>query len=116
AVTQKIPNPEYSIAIQFGSEPQRTAALTERVVQEIERLKTDGPTDKQVSDEREALLRDFETNIKQNGDLLGQLSLKYEYGEDPAGLWNIPEYYKKLDAALIQEAAKTYLNIKSPVT
>jgi zinc protease len=115
AVTQKIPNPEYSIAIQFGSEPQRTAALTERVVQEIERLKTDGPTDKQVSDEREALLRDFETNIKQNGYLLGQLSLKYEYGEDPAGLWNIPEYYKKLDAAMIQEAAKTYLNMNNRV-
>ena len=115
AVTQKIPNPEYSIAIQFGSDPQRTAALTERVVQEIERLKTDGPTEKQVSDEREALLRDFETNIKQNGYLLGQLSLKYEYGEDPAGLWNIPEYYKKIDAAMIQEAAKTYLNMNSRV-
>ena len=115
ASAQKIPNPEYSIAIQFGSDPQRATALNERIVQEIERLKADGPTEKQVSDEREALLRDFETSAKQNGYLLGQLSVKYEYGEDPAGLWNIPEYYKKIDAAMIQDAAKTYLNMDNRV-
>jgi len=41
--------------------------------------------------------------------------LKYKYGEDPAGIWNILDYYKKLDAALIQQAAKTYLNTNSYV-
>ena len=110
ASTQKDPSPEYSIAIQFSSDPQRTAGLNERVLQEVEKLRAEGPTDKQVSDEREALLRDFETNIKQNGYLLGQLSARYEYGEDPAGLWSIPDYYRKIDAAMIQDAAKTYLN------
>ena len=44
-----------------------------RVYQEIEKFKTEGPTEKQVTDEREALLRDFETSSKQNGYLLGQL-------------------------------------------
>ena len=49
------------------------------VFQEIERLKTGGPTEKQAADVREAMLRDFETNVKQNGYLLGQISGKYEY-------------------------------------
>jgi zinc protease len=107
---QKLPKPEYSITIQFGCDPQRTEDLLKRVLQEIEQFKTSGPTEKQLNDEKEALLRELETNTKQNSYLLTQLTLKYQFGEDPATLWNIPEYYKKLNAALIQGAAKTYLN------
>jgi zinc protease len=106
----KFPNQEYAITVQFGSAPQRTEDLIKRVFEEIEKLKANGPTEKQLNDEKEALLREFETNSKVNGYLLNQLSLRYQYGEDPAGLWNIPEYYKKLDAAMIQQAAKKYLN------
>ena len=63
-----------------------------------------------MADEKEALLRDFETSSKLNNYLLNQISLRYQGGEDPAALWNIPELYKKIDAAMIQQAAKTYLN------
>jgi zinc protease len=107
---QQIPTPEYSITIQFGCAPERTDDLIKRVFQEIELLKTNGPTEKQLNDEKEALGRDFETNSKQNGYLLSQISIRYQQGEDPAALWNITEFYKKLDAATIQQAAKTYLN------
>jgi zinc protease len=107
---QKIPNPVYSITIQFGCAPQRTDDLIKRVFEEIEKFKTNGPTEKQVTDEKEALLREFETNSKLNNFLLSQLTLKYQIGEDPAGLWKVPEYYQKIDAAMIQQAAKAYLN------
>jgi hypothetical protein len=56
------------------------------------------------------LLREFETSSKQNGYLVGQLSARYDTGDDPAGIWMIPDFYKKLDKAMIQQAAKTYLN------
>jgi len=107
---QQIPIPEYSIDIEFGCAPQRTADLIKRVFQEIEKFKVNGPTEKQVSDEKETLLREFETSIKLNNYLVDQITYKYQYGEDPAGLWKIPEYYRKLDAAMIRQAAKTYLN------
>jgi zinc protease len=107
---RKMPNAEYSITIQFGCDPQRTDALIARVLQEVEQLKSNGPTEKQVNDEREALLRGYETNTKLNTYLLGQISLRYQNGEDPAGMLNTPEYYKKIDAAMIQQAAKKYLN------
>lgn len=107
---QKLPRPEYSISIQFGCDPQRTDDLVKRLLQEIEQFKTKGPTEKQVNDEKEALQREFETNSTQNGFWLSQLSIRYQYGEDLIGIWSIPEYYKKLNAAMIQEAAKTYLN------
>ena len=107
---QRDPNPVYSIAIQFGCAPQRTDDLIKRVFEEIEKFKTNGPTEKQVTDEKEALLREFETNSKLNNYLLSQITQKYQIGEDPAGLWKVPEYYQKIDAAMIQQAAKTYLN------
>ena len=106
----KYPKPEYSIAIQFGSSPDRTEDLIKRVFEEIEKFKTEGPTVKQLADEKEALLREYETSSQQNGYLLGQIVQHYNYGEDPALISMIPEQYKKLDASAIKEAAKTYLN------
>jgi zinc protease len=112
---QKIPTGQYSVTIQFGSDPQRTNDLVRRVFQEIEQFKTKGPSEKQLTDQKEALMREFETNIRQNNYLLGQLASRYQVGEDPADVWTLPEYYKKLDAAMIQEAAKTYLNMNNYV-
>ena len=105
----KIPRPEYNVVIQFGSDPAKAADLNARVLEEIEKLKTEGPTPQQAADARAALQRDFETSIKTNSYLLTQILLKYQFGEDPAEIWAIPDYYSKIDAAMIQQAAKTYL-------
>ena len=110
---QQFPVPQYSVTIQFGCDPKRTDDLIKRVFQEIEQLQANGPSDKQVNDEKEALLREFETNIKQNNYLLSQLSLRYQNGESPADLWQIPELYKKIDKAMIRDAARTYLQMKN---
>jgi zinc protease len=110
---QKFPKPEYSITIQFGCSPERTDDLIKRVFEEIEKFKADGPTEKQLTDEKEALLREFETNSKQNGYLLNQIMLRFYHGEDPAGIWLVPDFYNKLDAATVKDAAKQYLNTKS---
>ena len=109
----KFPKQEYSITIQFGSSPNRTDDLIKRVFEEIEKFKTDGPTEKQLNDEKEALVREFETNSKLNGYLLNQIQARYYNGEDPAGVWLVPEFYKKLDAATVKEAAKLYLDTKN---
>jgi zinc protease len=108
----RIPNPSYSITINFGSSPDRTDALIKRVFDEIEKFKTEGPTDQQLIDERETLLREFETSSKSNYYLLGQISARYDNGEDPAGIWAITDLYKKIDKAMIQDAAKKYLDTK----
>jgi zinc protease len=109
----KFPKPEYSITIEFGSSPERTDDLIKRVFEEIEKFKSSGPTEKQLNDEKEALIREFETNSKQNGYVLSQMYLRNFHGEDLGGIWMIPEYYKKLDAATVKEAAKLYLDTKN---
>ena len=115
AGSSRFPIQQYTVSIQFGSDPLRTEDLIKRIFQEIEQLKTNGPTEKQVTVEKEKLLRQFELDIKRNEYLLGQILFRYQYGEDPATLLKIPETYNKIDAAMIQEAARTYLNPKNYV-
>jgi zinc protease len=109
---QRVPNQSYAITIDFGSSPDRTEALVKRIFEEIEKFKIEGPTDQQLTDERETLLREYETNVKQNNWLVTQISLRYESGEDVAGLWAFNDLYKKLDKAMVQDAAKKYLDTK----
>jgi zinc protease len=105
----KRPREEYSITIQFGCSPDRTDELIKSVYKEIDLLKTNGPTDKQVADVKETFLRDQETNMKQNGYLLAQLGGRYQYGEDVTSLFNMADYYNKIDAAMVRDAARLYL-------
>jgi zinc protease len=105
----RFPTAEYAVSIAFGCDPARLDELIKRTWQEIDAFRTNGPTEKQVADERAALQRDFETNSKQNGYLLSQLAAKYDFGEDPASIWSQPESFKTIDAAMIQDAARTYL-------
>ena len=106
----QIPVSTYSVNINFGSAPDRVEGLVKAAFEEIDLLKTQGPTEKQVNDAKKKLLRDYETNMKSNSYLVGQLILKYQYSDDISTLFAIDQYYKKLTPALIQEAAKRYLD------
>jgi zinc protease len=112
ATSDNRPRETYQVSVSFGSDPSRTAALGQRVFEEIEAFKTNGPTEKQVNDVKAAMLKDFEANIKLNGYVLNQTSLKYQNGEAPETLLDVPSYYEKLTPAAIKAAANTYLNTK----
>ena len=58
---------------------------------------------------KETFLRDQETNMKQNGYLLAQLTGRYQYAEDVTSLFNMADYYNKIDAAMVRDAARLYL-------
>jgi zinc protease len=111
----KIPREEFEVDIAFGCDPARTDDLVKTVFQQIAILQNTPPSDTQVSDVKETMLRDYETSSKQNGFWLTNISLRYEYGEDLASLFNLNDYYNKLTPAVIQDAAKTYLDIKNYV-
>lgn len=64
-----------------------------RVYQEVEKFKATGPTDKEIADEREALLRGYETASKQNGFWMAQLIALYEGEAEPADPLALPDAY-----------------------
>jgi zinc protease len=110
-----IPRQEYNFTIQFGCNPKRTDELVKTIFQDIENLKKNGPTEKQVSDVREAMLREFETNSKQNSYLLSQIYLRYQVPADLGEFFSLGEYYKTLNAKMILDAAHDYLNLDNYV-
>ena len=107
----RVPRQEYTVSIGFGANPERTDALVQRVLEEIATFRTGGPTQKEVDDTREALKREFEGGTTQNGYLLTQIAGRYQSGESVEDFFRITETYDALTPAIIQDAAKAYLNL-----
>jgi zinc protease len=107
------PVKEYAVSISFSCDPARTDELVKAAMQQVELLKTNGPTEKELEDTRAKLLRDLETSSKQNGYWMTQLSLRYQSGEPLDSLFEMPELYKGITAKMIHDAAKRYLNPKN---
>jgi zinc protease len=112
----RIPHQDYRVTIGFGSDPERVDALQTRVLEEIAAFRLNGPTSREVSDVREALLRDFETGVRQNTYLLTQIVGRYQNGEDVEGFFSLDEAYRALRSEDIHDAARRYLNPASSVT
>ena len=106
----RVPVGQYTVSVDFTSDPARADALVARVFEEMRRLKTTGPTDRQVQDVKAGLLRDFEINIRQNAYLVGQLAQRYQSGEPPESVWQMPEIYKSLTTRMVHEAARIALD------
>jgi zinc protease len=107
---RKYPDQEYSIAISFGTDPERVEELTQTVFAEIEKLKAEGPEADELKDVKEAELRDFETNIKNNGWLAVQLALVLSQGEDLRDLTQFAEVVNQTDPDAVREAAKIFFD------
>ena len=110
------PYESYSLTISFGSAPERTDELVATIFKEIERMKASGPAESEVTDTREALLRTYETNLRQNGFWLNQFSADYQRGEEPgATLRTYTDSVKAITPASIQSAATRYFNVENYV-
>ncbi len=79
----KIPRVQYAVQIAFGCSPTRTNELVKAVFDEIHKLQAAPPTATEVSDIKETFLRENETNLKTNGYLLQQVSLRYRVRRGP---------------------------------
>jgi zinc protease len=106
----KRPTEEYRVTITFACDPARTQDLVKAMFAVIDEFRTNGPSPNQVADAQAGLRRDLETNSRQNGYVLNQLTYAYQYNEpvpDPATLGGL---YEQLTAPLLRDAARTYLD------
>jgi zinc protease len=109
---QERPDGQYRVTISFACDPARMDALVASMFRVIDQFRELGPSRSQVSDVRSALVRDLETNSRDNSYLLNQLTYKYEYGEDPAEALNVEKFYDQITPAAIQKAAQQFLDTK----
>ncbi|GAB4283505.1 MAG: insulinase family protein [Marinilabiliales bacterium] len=63
---KKYPKSRYSVVIYFGCSPDNVDNLTDGVFEEIKKLKENGPTPEDLNKVKEKLLREYETNVREN--------------------------------------------------
>jgi len=114
---QKYPHPEFTVRIDWTSDPARTAALVQRVFEEIKFVRDTEFSRDQVARIRAALLREFERNAQNNGYLLNQIAGRYEDGDgsDVAAVVNMPDRIALLTGEEIHQAAVKYLDLANYV-
>jgi zinc protease len=111
----KVPEPRYSVTVEFGCDPDRTNELLATAFKDIERLRAEGPTDSEVSDAREAMMVGHQTDLAENGRLASEIMHRYQQGQDLSEFFTLPAEYQKLTAASIKEAATRYLDASNVV-
>jgi zinc protease len=111
----KIPRQEYTLGISYGSSPDRADALHARVLEEVEALHKAPPSDRIVNDVKQVLLREHETSVRENGFFAREITVRYLLQEDLDELNRLPEYYKALTPAAIQDAARMYFDMDNRV-
>ena len=112
---QRIPHPEYSVAISFGSDPERADELIGFVYAEIEKLKESGPSEQEIANALAQMRRSYETSSRENGYWLSRLIAVYQNDGDPN---EIDDYLESLEAVTIEsvhQAAQAYFDFENRV-
>ena len=111
--TSRIPQPEYTLSIGFGSDPDRVEELVEVVFNEIRRMQADGPAAAELDAVRASLRRSYETSLRQNGFWVSQLANAYRQGRDPLELLAYEESLDTITRQMVQDAAIAYFDFKN---
>jgi zinc protease len=110
----KFPRPEYGVRIEWTCDPARTAALVQRVFEEIEKLKESYISRDHMARIRQGLLREYELDSQENSYFLNDIARRYADG-DVAGASSLPDQIAALTGPAIQQAAQAYLNTSNYV-
>lgn len=106
----RLPHPEYSVTIQFGSAPGRADSLFRSIVAVIDSTKAGHIAEGDVQKVREQQQRTLEVDRRENGYWLANIAARLENEEDPRGLLRYEAFIRGLTAAQLQAAARQFLD------
>ena len=75
---------------------------------DLERLKSEGPSNDMLSAAKTTLIQEYRTNIGRNVYLRDQIAFRYQSGEPVDSIFSMEELYANLTPADIQAAARKY--------
>jgi zinc protease len=94
--------------VQFGSSPENASRLASVVMDELDKLRKDGPWDTEVQVVRETEKRSLETSIRQNGFWLNSLQAMHLLERDPRRILQRVERTESLSEDNIHAAVLKY--------
>jgi zinc protease len=101
----------YTVRIRFDCDPENVDKLKAIVYEEIDKLIGDGPTEKDLNNVKENLLKTRAENLEKNSFWLGTLSSIEYHGADPKGIFKYEDMVNSLSIESLKEAASKFLDI-----
>ena len=111
----KYPKPRYTIQSTWGCNPENIAKLSQTVLDEMEKIRKEGPAEIDLNKVRETLIRERETKIKENSFWMAVLQNHFQLGDKLQSLDDYKTMINSFTAAEIKVIANKYLNTKSYV-
>jgi len=111
--TGKYPDVTYSTVIFFPCAPDNIDRLTSGVLEEMDKLSKNGPSEADLTKGKEKLIRQRETSERDNGFWVRSLKNIYYYNEDVSAFLNYKKYVNKVSAEKMKEAAGKFFNRKN---
>jgi zinc protease len=106
----KFPANRYAFTIQFTCAPANVDKLIAATKEEMNKLKTEGVTDVDITKFNTEETRQLELQMNDNSFWLSFLSKQYENGDDPLVVMKYPELIKGVTTTSVKAAANLYLN------
>jgi zinc protease len=115
SASDRVPRPTYALSIDFSCAPERTEELVKRLFLEISRMRMDQLSENYLRGVREALVREFETDSRENRWVTARLTDAFENGDDPQEALKESPVHRTLTPAMIQDAARMFLDTRNYV-
>ncbi|MCX6330697.1 MAG: insulinase family protein [Bacteroidia bacterium] len=111
----KLPKPKYSITSTWGCNPDNIEKLSQTVLDEMNKIKMNGPTQEDLNKVKETLIRERETQVKENSFWLSYLQNHYLFGNKILSLEEYKALVNSFTIKKIKAVANKYLNTSSYV-
>ena len=97
-----------TMSVSFGSAPDRVEGLQKAVIDELTRLRADGPSADDLQKVQELERRDLETSVRQNQYWLGSLQTVHMLGWDASTIAKRGERTSALTVPVLHDTIKKY--------
>ncbi|HEX9731594.1 MAG TPA: insulinase family protein [Thermoanaerobaculia bacterium] len=104
------PREEYTVRISFGCAPDAVENLVDVIFAELEAAREKGVDEGDLGKVKEALRRQREVDLKENGYWLSALANYYSHGHDPRWILDVEEESDAVTLERVREAARRYLD------
>jgi zinc protease len=111
----KLPNGKYRFSIGFPCGPENVDKLIAAAMAEVDKLKTDGPTQQDIDKTKETQRLDYKENLEQNRFWLRSLESAWVKGSEPAKILKKQEMIDALDIESLKATANKYLKEEAKI-
>ena len=99
------------VQVSFGASPENIEKMTARVLQEVEKMQKEGPSEDLVNRAKETARRGYETSLRTNNYWLGRFQAVNMWKQDPLIIGKRVDRIDTLTPGTVQDAFKKYFPV-----